>query len=604
MGLFSFQLRSTTTFTVMSTRQEYYRKRVQRFEQELHRIDKKVTLLARLRLAVIISAVLVLFYQAYVPYFYIPVLFLAGVFLYLVKLFAEQQELQQLITFKLKLNKQELNYVVSHQFPDLFPVTNPLTERDDLDIFGSRSLFQCISRISSVAGRIRLSQKLSPERIPDVEHIRRAQEANKELEQKDEFRQHFIALTNHDSDATMNYDSLLRWASEVPRMKTSYFTLLRYAWIIISMGGAAAALYFDMNWLFTPIIIIAWGINGRYKSYCDQLSETIGKYNALMKKYATVFRSIEEEGFRARALKELQAKALNAAIGVKALSDVSARFDSRKNVLGNFLLTTFGLYDLQCIHEAEQWRKKYGQHVAEWFDALAEMEVLVSTATFAFNHPQFATPQLLQGELNVEAKDLSHPLIASGRVVPNDITFVAPTKLLLVTGSNMSGKSTFLRTLGLNFVLANSGCVVAASHFTYTPAPVLSSIRVTDSLEENTSLFFQELKQLKHILTQLQSSQPAFVLLDEILRGTNSEDKYNGAFQFLQNLLPLPALTVFATHDLKLCSMEQTHAPAVSNYKFEGVVMNDELHFAYKIERGIVQNRTASFLMRQLGLID
>jgi ABC-type multidrug transport system fused ATPase/permease subunit len=588
----------------MSTRQEYYHKRVERFEQELQSIDKKVTLLARLRLAVIITAVLIVFYQSYVPYFYIALLFLAGTFLYLVKRFAEQEELQQLITFKLKLNRQELNYVSAHQSPDLFPAMNSTTERDDLDIFGTHSLFQAISRISSPTGRKRLAQLLSPERIPDAQHILGAHEANKELEGKDEFRQHFIALTNHDSDENMSYDSLLQWASEAPRMKTSYFAVLRYAWTIISIGGAVAALYFNMNWLFTPIIILAWGINGRFKSYCDQLSETIGKHDALMKKYATVFHAIEEENFQARALKELQAKALDAAVGVKALSEVSARFDSRKNVLGNFLLTTFGLYDLQCINEAELWRNKYGQQVAGWFVALAEMEVLVSTATFAFNHPQFATPLLLEGELKVQAKELSHPLIAPQRVVPNDIAFVTPTKLLLVTGSNMSGKSTFLRTLGLNIVLANAGCVVAASNFAYTPAPVLSSIRVTDSLEENTSLFFQELKQLQHILTQLQRGQAAFVLLDEILRGTNSEDKYNGAFQFLQKLLPLPALTVFATHDLKLCSMEQTHAPAVNNYKFEGVVTNDELHFAYKIERGIVQNRTASFLMRQLGLID
>ncbi|MCE2772762.1 MAG: hypothetical protein LW750_04895 [Bacteroidetes bacterium] len=588
----------------MSNKLQYYQARIQRFEQELLSISKKVTLLARLRLATILTVVLLLFYHTYIPYFFLPLIGLIAAFLFLVKKFADLQSQQELVAFKLKLNQQELRYCTTHQLPDLFPILFKSAERDDLDIFGVHSLFQTINRIASPQGQQRLGDLLAPERIPTGAHIRSQQAANQELQDKEEFRQHFIALTYQENKDNADYAPLLKWAAQSQQANTSYFAAIRYTWIVLSIGGAACALYFDWTWLFTPIIAVAWIINGRYKKHCDELSEIIGKHNELMKKFTEVFRSIEQESFHAEKLKQIQTQAQDAAAGVRALANVSKRFDNRKNVLGNFLLTTFGLHDLLCISEAEQWRTKYGQHVAGWFDALAEMEVLVSTATFSFNHPHFTIPQLQEGSIAVETKELGHPLIAPNRVISNDVNFSLPARLILVTGSNMSGKSTFLRTLGLNIVLANAGCVVAATHFHYTPAPVLSSIRVTDSLEENTSLFFQELKQLQHILERLQSGQTAYVLLDEILRGTNSDDKYNGAFQFLEKLLPLPALTIFATHDLKLCAMAQTHAPAVNNYKFEGVVTNNELHFAYKIERGIVQNRTASFLMRQLGLID
>jgi DNA mismatch repair ATPase MutS len=203
--------------------------------------------------------------------------------------------------------------------------------------------------------------------------------------------------------------------------------------------------------------------------------------------------------------------------------------------------------------------------------------------------------------LFIEATRVAHPLIPAGRRVANDCSIGREERLVLITGSNMSGKTTFLRTLGVNLLMAQCGLPVCAAGFVFTPIEILTSLRIDDSLLDQTSYFMAELKKLQRIVHRLQTGASALVLIDEILRGTNSEDKTFGSAQFIRRLLQYSCLSLFATHDLTLGALE---APgSITNYCFESVIEKDELHFNYQLQRGIARNRNASFLMKKMDII-
>ncbi len=221
-------------------------------------------------------------------------------------------------------------------------------------------------------------------------------------------------------------------------------------------------------------------------------------------------------------------------------------------------LNSLFLYDLQCMWALESWKATNKDRFAGWIDCVGIIETLNSLATFAYNNPANHWPAVNDQALHISGKALAHPLIPAGECVANDFTMGVQERLVLVTGSNMSGKTTFLRTVGVNLLLAQCGAPVSAQSFDFTPMNILSSIRVSDSLQEHTSYFMAELKRLKQIILYLQQNKaPALVLIDEILRGTNSEDKTHGSEQFIKKLLQYNCLTMFATHDLSLSVLEQ-----------------------------------------------
>ncbi|MBO9636372.1 MAG: DNA mismatch repair protein MutS, partial [Chitinophagaceae bacterium] len=221
-----------------------------------------------------------------------------------------------------------------------------------------------------------------------------------------------------------------------------------------------------------------------------------------------------------------------------------------------------------------------------------------------FNNPDFHCPTVQSDKMVIAATALAHPLIPAGERVANDFTIGEAEQLMLVTGSNMSGKTTFLRTIGVNLLLAQCGAPVCANSFAFMPMNILSSIRVSDSLQEHTSYFMAELKQLQQIIRFLQHSpSPSLILIDEILRGTNSEDKTHGSDQFIRKLLQYRCLTLFATHDLALSVLENELPGKLSNYCFESIIRDGELIFDYTLQRGVAKNKNASFLMKKMAII-
>jgi DNA mismatch repair ATPase MutS len=279
-------------------------------------------------------------------------------------------------------------------------------------------------------------------------------------------------------------------------------------------------------------------------------------------------------------------------------------FDQRINMLVPIFLNSLFMYDIQCLLALESWKAINKHRFNDWIHCVGTIESLNSLATFAFNNPAFIYPSVITDKLSIHGTQLAHPLIPAKERVANDFRVGFEEQLILVTGSNMSGKTTFLRTLGVNQILAQCGAPVCAASYSFMPVVIQSSIRVSDSLQEHTSYFMAELKRLQQIIRYLQQNEaPALILIDEILRGTNSEDKTHGSEQFIKKLLHYRCLTLFATHDLALSRLEQELPGKVNNYCFESIIKDGDLLFDYTLQRGVAKNRNASFLMQKMEII-
>ncbi|HEU5146044.1 MAG TPA: DNA mismatch repair protein MutS, partial [Chryseosolibacter sp.] len=278
-------------------------------------------------------------------------------------------------------------------------------------------------------------------------------------------------------------------------------------------------------------------------------------------------------------------------------------FDARLNSMTNLFVNSLLLYDLQCVYRLEKWRSENAGDLMQWIDAVHQTEVLCTLGTFAFNHPNFIFPGI-NTEQRLSGKSLGHPLIDESIRVVNDVHVDASQSIMIITGANMAGKSTFLRSLGINVVLALAGAPVCAKQFECPFIEIRSGMRTADSLKENQSYFYAELDRLKSIMDELRSGKPLLVLLDEILKGTNSTDKQAGSIALVKQLTAYACLALIATHDLALGDLEKAFPGKVVNYSFEPNIENDQLSFDYKLKRGIAQKMNATFLMEKMGIIN
>jgi DNA mismatch repair ATPase MutS len=293
-------------------------------------------------------------------------------------------------------------------------------------------------------------------------------------------------------------------------------------------------------------------------------------------------------------------KASKSILELKRILD---RFDYRLNVLVFFVLNTFLLWDLRQIISLNKWKATNATLVDSWFATIAHLELINSLSTLSYNHPSWVVPTVSESHFTIFATELGHPLINEDKRVNNGFSTEGTAKVSIVTGSNMAGKSTFLRSLGVNLVLAHMGAPVCAASFVFSPVELCSSMRIADNLAENTSTFYAELKKLKGIIEKVRDREKVFILLDEILRGTNSVDKHKGSEALIKQLISEDAVAVIATHDVELGKLESEYQGHISNYYFDVQVEGEELYFDYKIKRGICQSMNASLLMKKIGIM-
>ncbi|MEM6804719.1 MAG: hypothetical protein AAF696_25200, partial [Bacteroidota bacterium] len=273
------------------------------------------------------------------------------------------------------------------------------------------------------------------------------------------------------------------------------------------------------------------------------------------------------------------------------------------NAFAGILLNGTVLWDIKYMIRLEKWREAHREELSLWFEVIGKWDALLSWARFSYNHPDFVLPEILEGDFKMEAEGLGHPLLDPKTRVDNDMTLAKPGEFLIITGANMAGKSTFLRTVGVNLILAMNGAVTCAQNLRCSPIEMLTSVRATDSLQDHESYFYAELKRLKILIDKLREGKPIFIIVDEMLRGTNSRDKQEGSRQFIKQLIELKGVGMIATHDLSLGSLQDEFPDFARNKRFEVDITDEQLSFDYKLRDGISQNLNATFLMKQMGIM-
>ncbi len=505
----------------------------------------------------------------------------------------------------LKINQNEIDLL--NNKPNQFANGQEFLHFDsflsDLDVFGNNSLFHLLNRTATTHGKSKLASLLASPGLDETQ-ILETQIALKALQDQQTGVQETIAigLQSGESEGTLN--ELSGWL-ESPNLITEkrWPTLIRF---ILPPFTIAAFLYYlstDQYGWFIIMIALSWIVTGIFTKYILAQHLILGRKQNILDQYAGILKYFQQlDPKQSAELNRLNKVSANASTEIYRLSRLSKLFDQRMNLLVNIFLNSFLLYDLHIAIGLEKWKKRNRDYYHQWIEAVGEIESILSLSIFAYNHPGNNFPSISDHQTLLVTTDLGHPLIPADELITNSFSS-SGEKLILITGSNMSGKTTFLRAIGVNFLLAQAGAPVCAKQFAFKPVQILTSIRINDSLQEHTSYFMAELKRLQQIKNKLDNGIPALILIDEILRGTNSDDKTFGSAGFIKKLLPYRCLAFFATHDLALSSLENEHPGFISNACFESEITADTLSFDYKLRKGVAQNKNASFLMKKMNII-
>ena len=591
----------------MSDLHELYNVLIDKYSLNISRYKKQFFVVATIRLVVFVGLLSCIYFLLKSGNFYWAVTALAALtgFLFLVKQSAKITTQKQLNENLLFINQNEWNII--NGLPNQF--YNGSTEESgdhyytDLDIFGANSLYHLLNRASTVSGKLALATLLKNS-YTDQQKIAATQDAVKVLAKQQQARQHICAQAL----AIKEYDNagpLLVWVSEPGKVyNNKYLQAVSYVLPVVNFITFLISMYVGQYSLLSLSVLISWLHVGYISKYVTAQSIQLGKKQEMLQAYASILKEWNKVNVMGSShLLQLQQQTQQANLAIQKLSRLVNLLDQRLNVLVNIFLNSFLLYDIHCITSLEKWKKDNHSRLPVWIDCVGQVECLVSLSSYAFNHPENIYPAISDQKVCIEATNLYHPLISMAENVGNDVSIGINNKILLITGSNMSGKTTYLRTVGINTLMAQCGLPVCASSFHFYPVNIYSSIRITDSLQEHTSYFMAELKRLQQIIQSIQNGEPGLILIDEILRGTNSDDKYHGSEQFVKKLVQYNSLALFATHDLKLSDLENQYPGVIANYCFESTISNDELFFDYKILPGVAKNKNASFLMKKMGII-
>jgi DNA mismatch repair ATPase MutS len=586
----------------------FYQSYINRYEQAVQAIKKQLFYVAVVRLTAF-AAFLFFVYRFMVnqqTFLAVLSLFSLAAFLYFVKrstTLTNQKVANENLLF---INRNELGMIngETNKFDNGDSERSHEEYYEDLDIFGEGSLFQLLNRTSTSHGKAALAELLKHSLL-NADYFNAQQQAVKVMSPQHTERQLITAGALQEKDTKGSLTDLTTWLNQPPVALTNKWMLFaRYALPLLSLITLLISLYLDHFYFLTLVAFISWLHVGYLAKYTNQQNLILGKKQEVLNSYATILREFNKvKTGDADILKRLHQQTQSANTEIKKLAQLVNLLDQRLNILVNIFLNSFLLYDVQCILALEKWKLNNRAHLAEWIQSVGQIECLTSLSTYAFNHPENNYPGLVKDALLIEGNDVYHPLIPTIASVSNNVNIGITNKLLLITGSNMSGKTTYLRTVGINILMAQCGLPVCAASFRFSPVRIYSSIRISDSLQEHTSYFMAELKRLQYIKKSIENNGPSLVLIDEILRGTNSEDKFHGSEQFVQQLIKHNSLTLFATHDLKLSTLEDQYPGVIANYCFESIIEHEELIFDYRMLRGVAKNKNASFLMKKMQII-
>ena len=485
----------------------------------------------------------------------------------------------------------------------------------DMDIYGHDSLYNRINRTVTTGGGDTLAQWLGS-LLKSKAEVERRREAVDELAGMEQWRSAFLALgvkpdTGGDSDdSRIDSNEILRAVGDVagkriaPKAGQGWTKAVAaaamvcfIALIVLAVVGAVPATLAVLWGVVQMFVVI--GLNS--KSIHD-ISRAVEKIHAHMQAYIGLLGHITKAGFASEELKSLQAALTEGGGGAPAsfgeLSEILNSLDRRGNFIGLILFNMFAMSDYFLVRRFLKWQRTYMGSMDGWIDAVSRMDALVSMAVFRYNEPQAVEAEVVEADKVVyEAKGLYHPFLGDG-AVRNDFT-IADGEYYIVTGANMAGKSTFLRSVGVNYVLAMNGLPVFADSLRVSAFNLFTSMRTTDDLSRGISYFNAELLRLRQLLESCRQAGRTLIILDEILKGTNSLDKLNGSRLFLEAVAKLPVTGIIATHDLELSKMEDEHPDRFHNWCFE-IELADNITYTYKITRGVARNQNATFLLKNI----
>jgi hypothetical protein len=590
----------------MTDPQSIYRKKVTDYSEAARRQKQRLRVSSGIRLMVFASAALCgyLAFGGQVLYG-LGAAALLALFAYLVARHQDMKYEAARLDALIRINQTELD-ILGGNFSNLEDGAEfgqpGHAYSDDLDLFGPNSFYQYLNRSGLPPGREMLARWLASNAHDRVEG---KQEAIQELSPRVDWRQNFAA-TAHLIKTPVSGPELVTWFCGYRPVVPSWTRRLP---ALFTIGSVAAGVLFVLEVLplgvLAAVFFTGLLISLPFAKRIGVLSQSTGKMQETFRQYRRLVAQVEGETFRSGWLKEAQATFLGVGPPVSAqlrkFSRIIGALEQRNNLIIALFGNAFFLRDIRQARAVEQWIRLHSQKVGAWFEALARFDAINSLANFAFSHPEYVYPEILRDKVVcVRSSQLAHPLLFIPPVC-NDFE-LENGHFMVITGANMAGKSTFLRAVGLSIVMANMGLPVRAERMQYTPIPLISSMRTEDSLSRHESYFFAELRRLKTIVDHLKQG-PYFVILDEILKGTNSRDKAQGSQEFLERLLRLKATGLIATHDLSLCEVAG-RVPGVHNYFFDAAIRDGALHFDYRLKPGVCSNMNASFLLRKLGVVE
>ncbi len=537
---------------------QYYTSRRDENQVRLGLISRRMGIIGFFRLIIFLVTAYLLYWSFGASIAFI-LIFLGGlaIFLLLVSRHADLRYERDKVRELIRINEVEIR-ALNRDFSEL-PTGVQFEDpthffSSDVDLFGRGSFFQYVNRTALAEGTGYLAQMFLSN---NTEKILERQEAVKELAAMDDWRQDFTATANlvKTDESTA---AILKWLEGYSPFTSRTGYWLPWAFGAISVGLVTALILDLIPW----VVLLFWfllglTLSGIHLKKVNQLSSAVSKTQEIFHQYHRLLLLVENTPFSSQILKKyrekITARDRKASAVLRKFSKTIDALDQRNSMIFGLLINGFLLWDLMQSYRLERWISQHHSEVRDWFTSIEHLDAMNSLGNFAFNHPSYVFPELNRNTATTEAKGLGHPLLDPDKMARNDFR-IEKEEFFIITGANMAGKSTFLITISLQIMMANSGLPVCADFCLYSPVKLITSMRTSDSLTDEESYFFSELKRLKFIVEEI-SQERYFIILDEILKGTNSTDKAIGSKKIVQRLVESRSTGIISTHDLSLCEV-------------------------------------------------
>ena len=588
----------------------YYNDNIKSVKEKLAKLEKTLLVFSTLRFIIVILCIGMMYY------FYkqnsieaIGGSFLISLILFIIVAFFHNERIncKKRLLVILEYNEKGLKRL-DNTWKEFSDIGEEFIDRNhkfssDLDIFGKNSLFQLINLTKTKFGRKKLASKMIMSSLPNRYEIEEEQEAIKELADKREFCERIYFEASIENKKKEKLKELLEWALSEEK---NNFTVKYISYIFIAITCIILFLTIigrlSISYLILDLVINYLVIKLLTKRLSDVIDIFINNKKDI-EKYSKLFSIIQDEKFYSKKLLDIQKDLLSSNINCKSemkklKNIISWLGDSTSNDY-YLLINVFFMSDIFILSNLQEWRVKNGYKLEKWLEDMGEVEALVSLSTIAFEHEEWTYPTI-SGANEIEAVELAHPLLGE-RAKANNFNLKGSEKVALITGSNMSGKSTFLRTIGFNMVLTYLGLPTFSKGFKCGISNIYTCMRTQDNLDENISSFYAEILRIKLVIEAAQNGEKVFFLLDEIFKGTNSQDRHDGARILIEQLVKLQGVGLVSTHDLELCDLENEKSWLV-NYNFREYYKNNKINFDYVLRRGMSKTQNAKHLMKLAGI--